>query len=133
MRHEAVSRLVDAGLSDQQVPPVCGHKSMQMLKRYTHIEAKNSVAKLDKLRSRCPTNCMLFPRLIHHLGLRQHAHLPIQESHRHIVAPKIRCMQEAPPTPFLRAGSTSRHGQYHFASLPNRPSVTSQVWNMRPY
>ena len=34
--HEAVSRLVEAGLNDQEVAAISGHKSKQMLKRYTH-------------------------------------------------------------------------------------------------
>ncbi len=34
LRHEAVSRLVKAGLSDQEVAAISGHKFMQMLKRY---------------------------------------------------------------------------------------------------
>ena len=33
LRHEAVSRLVEAGMSDQEVAAISGHKSMQMLKR----------------------------------------------------------------------------------------------------
>lgn len=37
LRHEAVSSLVETGkFSDQQVATISGHKSMQMLKRYTH-------------------------------------------------------------------------------------------------
>ena len=47
LRHEAVSRLVEAGLSDQEVSAISGHKSMQMLKRYTHLRAEDLVAKLD--------------------------------------------------------------------------------------
>jgi len=50
LRHEAVSRLVEAGLSDQEVSAISGHKSMQMLKRYTHLRAEDLVGKLDKLR-----------------------------------------------------------------------------------
>lgn len=50
LRHEAVSRLVEAGLSDQEVASISGHKSMQMLKRYTHLRAEDLVQKLDKLR-----------------------------------------------------------------------------------
>ncbi|MCC2594739.1 site-specific integrase [Pusillimonas sp. MFBS29] len=50
LRHEAVSRLVEAGLSDQEVAAISGHKSMQMLKRYTHLRAEDLVGKLDKLR-----------------------------------------------------------------------------------
>lgn len=48
LRHEAVSRLVEAGLSDQEVSAISGHKSMQMLKRYTHLRAEDLVAKLDR-------------------------------------------------------------------------------------
>ncbi|WP_198420554.1 site-specific integrase [Sulfuriferula nivalis] len=51
LRHEAVSRLVEAGFSDQEVSAISGHKSMQMLKRYTHLRAEDLVAKLDKLKS----------------------------------------------------------------------------------
>ncbi|WP_290874516.1 site-specific integrase [Aquabacterium sp.] len=49
LRHEAVSRFVEAGLSDQEVSAISGHKSMQMLKRYTHLRAEDLVAKLDGL------------------------------------------------------------------------------------
>jgi len=49
LRHEAVSRLVEAGLSDQEVSAISGHKSMQMLKRYTHLRAEDLVAKLDAM------------------------------------------------------------------------------------
>jgi integrase len=52
LRHEAVSRLVEAGLSDQEVSAISGHKSMQMLKRYTHLRAEDLVAKLDKMPAR---------------------------------------------------------------------------------
>ncbi|HEX7643015.1 MAG TPA: site-specific integrase [Burkholderiaceae bacterium] len=49
LRHEAVSRLVEAGFSDQQVASISGHKSMQMLKRYTHLRAEDLVKKLDQM------------------------------------------------------------------------------------
>lgn len=49
LRHEAVSRLVEAGLSDQEVASISGHKSMQMLKRYTHLRAEDLVEKLDRV------------------------------------------------------------------------------------
>jgi integrase len=52
LRHEAVSRLVERGLSDQEVASISGHKSMQMLRRYTHLRAEDLVAKLDSLASR---------------------------------------------------------------------------------
>lgn len=50
LRHEAVSRLVEGGLSDQEVASISGHKSMQMLRRYTHLRAEDLVEKLDKIR-----------------------------------------------------------------------------------
>ena len=49
LRHEAVSRLVEAGLGDQEVAAISGHKSMQMLKRYTHLRAEDLVGRLDQL------------------------------------------------------------------------------------
>ena len=49
LRHESVSRLVESGLSDQEVSSISGHKSMQMLKRYTHLRAEDLVEKLDKI------------------------------------------------------------------------------------
>jgi integrase len=49
LRHEAVSRFVEAGLSDQEVSAISGHKSMQMLKRYTHLRAEDLVKKLDRI------------------------------------------------------------------------------------
>lgn len=50
LRHEAISRLVEAGLSDQKVAAISGHKSMQMLKRYTHLRGEDLVAELDLLK-----------------------------------------------------------------------------------
>ncbi|CAB3740074.1 Tyrosine recombinase XerC [Paraburkholderia phenoliruptrix] len=48
LRHEAVSRLFELGTLDvMEVATISGHKSMQMLKRYTHLKATNLVAKLD--------------------------------------------------------------------------------------
>lgn len=49
LRHEAVSRFVEAGLSDQEVAAISGHRSMQTLKRYTHLRAESLVAKLDQI------------------------------------------------------------------------------------
>ena len=51
LRHAAVSRLVEGGLSDQEVASISGHKSMQMLRRYTHLRAEDLVAKLDRIKS----------------------------------------------------------------------------------
>ena len=49
LRHEATSRFVEAGLSDQEVSSITGHKSMQMLKRYTHLRSENLTAKIKNI------------------------------------------------------------------------------------
>lgn len=49
LHHEAVSRLVESGFGDQEVAAISGHKSMQMLRRYTHLRAEDLVARLDKV------------------------------------------------------------------------------------
>ncbi|MHB1565221.1 MAG: site-specific integrase [Acidiferrobacter sp.] len=36
LRHEATSRLFEKGLNPMQVAAITGHKTLQMLKRYTH-------------------------------------------------------------------------------------------------
>ena len=46
LRHEATSRLFEKGLNPMEVASMTGHKSMQMLKRYTHVEAAKVAAKL---------------------------------------------------------------------------------------
>jgi len=45
-RHEATSRLFEKGLNPMEVASMTGHKSMQMLKRYTHVEATKVAQKL---------------------------------------------------------------------------------------
>lgn len=52
LRHEAVSRFVEGGLSDQEVAAISGHKSMQMLKRYTHLRSEDLVFRLDRIAAR---------------------------------------------------------------------------------
>lgn len=47
LRHEAVSRLFEHGLSVPEVALISGHKDARMLFRYTHPKAENIVAKLD--------------------------------------------------------------------------------------
>ncbi len=49
LRHEATSRFVEAGLSDQEVASITGHKSMQMLKRYTHLRSEDLVSKIAEI------------------------------------------------------------------------------------
>ena len=49
LRHEATSRFVEAGLSDQEVASITGHKSMQMLRRYTHLRSEDLVSKISSI------------------------------------------------------------------------------------
>ena len=46
MRHEAVSRLFERGLNVMEVASISGHKTLQMLKRYTHLKAEDLALKL---------------------------------------------------------------------------------------
>lgn len=46
LRHEATSRLFEKGLGIMEVASMTGHKSLSMLKRYTHIEAERLAQKL---------------------------------------------------------------------------------------
>ena len=46
LRHEAVSRLVEKGFSDQEVISISGHKSMAILRRYTHLRTEDLVDRL---------------------------------------------------------------------------------------
>lgn len=48
LRHEATSRLFEAGLTIEQVPLVTGHKDWKMLKRYTQLRPEGLYAKLQK-------------------------------------------------------------------------------------
>jgi len=41
LRHEATSRLFEKGLNPMQVAAITGHKTLQMLKRYTHLKAED--------------------------------------------------------------------------------------------
>lgn len=48
LRHEAISRLVELGTLDLlEVAAISGHKSLAMLKRYTHLRAQRLVRKLE--------------------------------------------------------------------------------------
>jgi integrase len=46
IRHEATSRLFEKGLNPMEVSSITGHKTLQMLKRYTHLRAEDLVTKL---------------------------------------------------------------------------------------
>ncbi len=48
LRHEAISRLFETtALDAMEVAAISGHKSMSMLKRYTHLKAHKLVKKLE--------------------------------------------------------------------------------------
>ena len=47
LRHEAASRLSEKKFSPLEVAEITGHKSMQMVKRYSHFRAKDFVGRLD--------------------------------------------------------------------------------------
>lgn len=46
LRHEATSRLFEKDLDTMEVASVTGHKTLSMLKRYTHLKAKKLAKKL---------------------------------------------------------------------------------------
>ncbi len=46
LRHEACSRLFEKGLNPMEVASISGHKTLQMLKRYTHLKAEDLAKKL---------------------------------------------------------------------------------------
>jgi integrase len=41
LRHEATSRLFKKGFNPMEVSAITGHKTLQMLKRYTHLRAED--------------------------------------------------------------------------------------------
>ena len=46
LRHEAVSRFFERGLNPMEVASISGHKTLAMLKRYTHLRAEDLARKL---------------------------------------------------------------------------------------
>ena len=46
LRHEATSRFFELGLNLMEVASITGHKTLQMLKRYTHLKAEDLAKKL---------------------------------------------------------------------------------------
>lgn len=46
IRHEAVTRFFEKGLNMMEVSTISGHKTLQMLKRYTHLKAEDLAKKL---------------------------------------------------------------------------------------
>lgn len=51
LRHEAISRFFEAGLSVPEVRLISGHKDVKMLFRYTHLKAEDVAKKLSRLTS----------------------------------------------------------------------------------
>lgn len=46
LRHEAASRLFELGFNPMEVASITGHKTLQMLKRYTHLRAEDLAKRL---------------------------------------------------------------------------------------
>lgn len=46
LRHEAVSRLFEKGLNVIEVSAISGHRELKMLRRYTHLDVNDLVAKV---------------------------------------------------------------------------------------
>lgn len=47
LRHEAISRMFEKGLTVMEVAQISGHQTLQMLKRYTHLQMGDLAKKLD--------------------------------------------------------------------------------------
>ncbi|WP_226838812.1 site-specific integrase [Acidithiobacillus caldus] len=47
LRHEATTRFFEKGLNPMEVAAITGHKTLQMLKRYTHLRAEELAKRLD--------------------------------------------------------------------------------------
>jgi integrase len=46
LRHEATSRLFEKGFNMMEISTITGHKSLSMLKRYTHLRPSDLLARL---------------------------------------------------------------------------------------
>jgi integrase len=51
LRHEAISRFFESGLTVPEVGSISGHKDLRMLMRYTHLRAENLAIKLQSLQA----------------------------------------------------------------------------------
>jgi integrase len=47
LRHEAISRFFEKGLSVPEVASISGHRDLRMLQRYAHARNEVIIAKLD--------------------------------------------------------------------------------------
>lgn len=73
LRHEAISRLFELGTLDiMEIAAISGHKSLSMLKRYTHLRAQRLVRKLEGNRSRAKQaildNLVPYPAVVEESG-----------------------------------------------------------------
>lgn len=50
LRHEAISRLFELGLSQVEVAAVSGHQTLSMLQRYTHISVGHLTRRISEIR-----------------------------------------------------------------------------------
>jgi integrase len=46
LRHEAITRLFEKGFNVMEVGSISGHKTLQMLQRYTHLRNENFLERL---------------------------------------------------------------------------------------
>lgn len=56
LRHEAISRFFERGLTVAEVAFISGHKDVRMLFRYTHMKASHILSRFDALRDQEPVN-----------------------------------------------------------------------------
>ncbi len=49
LRHEATSRLFEMNLNMMEVSTITGHKTLQMLKRYTHFSIDKITKKINEI------------------------------------------------------------------------------------
>lgn len=73
LRHEAVSRLFELGtMNSMEIAAISGHKSMNMLKRYTHLSVIKLIPKLEGLKTRggavLRNNLVPYPSLLRQTG-----------------------------------------------------------------
>ena len=46
LRHEATTRLFEKGFKEMEVAAITGHKTLVMLKRYTHLNVSDFLSRL---------------------------------------------------------------------------------------
>lgn len=46
LRHEATTRFFEKGFKEMEVAAITGHKTLNMLKRYTHLKASDLLSRL---------------------------------------------------------------------------------------